>query len=107
MVYGVNNLDYKGPLRDDDPKRQQVDALAQTFAAQTDPIAARAIAEAQVELQRVEKYRTELLSRIPLPDDAGLGEQNQEITNVVRRLEKMLRYERRATSKRNKAVRKR
>ena len=88
----------------DRSSRQKIDVLTQIFAGQTDPIAARALAEAQVELQCVERYRAELLSKIPAPDDAGLGEQGAEITMVIRNLEKLLRYERNATSKRNKAI---
>ena len=88
----------------EESKRQQIDALTRIFGGQPDPIAARAIAEAQVELQCVERYRADLLSKIPPLDDAGASEQGEEITNVVLRLEKLLRYERRATSKRDKAI---
>ena len=88
----------------DQSSRQKIDALTQIFAVQTDPTAARAIAEAQVELQRVEKYRVELLSKIPTPDEAGLGERGEDITKVLRNLEKLLRYERDATLKRNKVL---
>ena len=88
----------------DETDRQQIDALTRLFARQTDPIAARAIAEAHVELQCVERYRADLLSKIPPLDDPGANEQGEEITNVVLRLEKLLRYERRATSKRNKVL---
>jgi len=63
-----------------------------------------AIAEAQVELQRVDEYRVELLSKIPTPDDAGLGERGEQITKILRNLEKLMRYERYATTKRNKAI---
>jgi hypothetical protein len=88
----------------DESKRQQIDALTRVFAGQTGSIAARAIAEAQVELQCVERYRADLLSKIPPLDDPGANQEGEEITNVVLRLEKLLRYERRATSKRNKAL---
>jgi hypothetical protein len=59
----------------DESKRHEIDVLARALAGQTDPIAARAIAEAQVELQRVEKYRAQLLSMVPAPDEAGLRDQ--------------------------------
>jgi len=88
----------------DKSQRQQIDALTQALMGQTNPIAARAIAEAQIELQRVERYRAELLGKIPTPDEAGLGEQGGEIASIVRMLEKLMRYERRATSKRNRAM---
>jgi hypothetical protein len=88
----------------DESKRREIDALTRVFADRTAPAAARAIAEAQVEVQRVGRYRSELLSRVPTPDDAESGAQSEEITEIVLGLEKLLRYERRACAKRDKAL---
>ena len=88
----------------DPSKRQKIDALTQIFARQTDSVAARGIAEAQVELHYVERYRAELLAEIPTPDEAGLGERGEEITKILRNIERLLRYERNAASKRKRAM---
>src|SRR5262249_10278694 len=58
----------------DESLRQQIDSLTQVLMGQTDPVTARAIAEAQIEVQRVDACRAELLNKIPDPDDAALGE---------------------------------
>ena len=89
----------------DESKRREIDALTRIFAEQTAPAAARAIAEAQAELQSIARHRTELLGSVPHPDDAGLGSQSEEITKTVLGLGKLLRYERRAYAKRDKALR--
>jgi hypothetical protein len=86
-------------------KRQEIVALARIFAEQTAPTAARALAEAHVELQSVARYRSEMLGRMPPPNDAAEGPQSEEITKTVLGLEKLLRYERRAYAKRDKALR--
>jgi hypothetical protein len=75
----------------DESKRREIDALARVFAEQNAPPAARAIAEAQVEVQRVGRCRAELLGRVPPPDDAWSRPQDEEITKTVAGLEKLLR----------------
>jgi hypothetical protein len=89
----------------DESKRREIGALTRVFAEQNAPPDARAIAEAQVEVQHVGRYRSELLGRVPPPDDAGLGPQGDEITKTIVGLEKLIRYERRAYAKRDKALR--
>jgi hypothetical protein len=88
----------------DPSKRQKIDALTQIFARQTDAVAARAIAEAQVELHYVERYRAQLLAEIPPPDEAGLRERGEEITKILCNVPRLLRYERNAASNRNRAI---
>ena len=88
----------------DPSKRRKIDALTQIFARQTDAVAARAIAEAQVELHYVERYRAQLLAEIPPPDEAGLRERGEEITKILCNVPRLLRYERNAASNRNRAI---
>jgi hypothetical protein len=89
----------------DASKRRDIDALTRIFAEQTAPVTAHALAEAHVEIQAVARYRSELLGRVPAPDEAGLESHGEEIAKTVRGLEKLLRYERRAYAERERALR--
>jgi hypothetical protein len=103
--YNALKHGFAANLLPDEARQREIDALTRIFAEQTAPVAARALAEAQVELQRVGRYRSELLGRVPPPDDAGLGPQGDELTKTIVGLEKLLRYERRAYAKRDEALR--
>jgi hypothetical protein len=70
---------------------------------QTNLIAARAIAEAQIDLQRLERYRAELVAKIPSPDEAALSARRGH-NQACRDARKTIGYERRATSTPNKTL---
>jgi hypothetical protein len=88
----------------DGTRRQEADALTRLFAEQTDLAAARALADAEAELQRVCAYRTRLLAALPTPDEAASSAQGEAISKIIAQLEKTLPYERRALARRNKAI---
>ena len=94
-----------------DPLRgQEIETLARALGEPAGPDVARAIAEAQLELQRVARYRSQLLWGLQGADDGTLDPHDEivgkeEMSKIVLRLQRLLRYERRAGAKRNRAIR--
>jgi hypothetical protein len=89
----------------DAAEQRDIEALTRAFSARAAPTAARALAQAQVEQQRVSRHRSQLLAAVPDPDAAGLEGESETISAIVRALGQMVRYERRASAKREQALR--
>jgi hypothetical protein len=119
-------------VRDAD-KIQQIDVLAQHIARHVQPGLAREIAAAEIELQRIRYYQTELHNRLALDTEAiaepalvdgieaagtapsvvpdkrvvasGLvGSAADEVSTTLDKIIKSQRYERRAETKLNRAI---
>lgn len=92
----------------------EISALAVLIAGEhdSDPVilrAAQAVAEAQMHLQRIRSFRLSLMRSKDLPE--GIGSERNQLFSVkieidlLRQLETLIRYERRALSRRKSAAR--